>query len=335
VEVCINNYPVEFELEGETNIADIVDSVSSWARERELVFTEVHVDDERYFVDDLPDRGIDGVSIINCIVRSRADVVFTTIDEGMRYCNRVSSFIAGDKEKNEGAGSIEDLAAGIDWIMEVLFAIFALLGISPDSFRIKDRLVGDHVRELAAFRDGLGKAADGGDAIDYIRGGARLFSDLKDMFRFLLLGDEMKKLIIQSIDSPDALIQSLKTLRDDLPGQLENIEKTAIAFQTGKDADGSSGMDRFIDYVYLFTRTCYQSVPVFTVDLGSLSYGGVTLEQKNGKLHDLLNETIIILENNDIISLSDILEYEILPVMGDLDRYLELLIESITAGGGK
>ena len=49
-------------------------------------------------------------------------------------------------------------------------------------------------------------------------------------------------------------------------------------------------------------------------------------------LHDFLNQTIIILENNDIISLSDILEYEILPALEDLGEYLDLLIDVITGG---
>ncbi len=335
MEVCINNYPVDFELEGEKKISDIVDSVAQWARDRELVFTEVHVDDERFFVDDLPDLALEGVSTINCIVRSRADVVFTTIDEGMRYCDRVSSFISASRERPDDRGNIDDLSAGIDWIMEVLFAVFSLLAIDSGSFKVKDRLVADYLGELAAFRDGLKNAALGGDGSGYLQSGEKLFGDLKDMFRFLLMSDEMKRLIVQSIDSPDAIIQSLKTLKDDLPGALENIEKTAIAFQTGKDNEGSNGMDRFIDFVYRFTRTCYQSIPVFSIDPGALSRNGVTLEQKNGMLHDLLNETIIILENNDIISLSDILEYEILPAMGDLGGYLDLLIEAITTGGGE
>jgi len=327
VEICINNYPVDFELEGEETVSDIVDSISQWARERELIFTEVHIDDERYYIDELPQGSLDNVSIINCVVRSKADVVFTTIDEGIRYCDRVNSFITAES----GAGNAEDLATGIDWLIEVVDALFGLLAISPEDVKVRDIQASALIDEMTSLREKL-NSAGGDETLSLVKDSGRLFGNIREMFKLLIVSDEMRQLIVQSIDSPDAILHSLKSLKEEFPGQIKNIEETAIAYQTGKDADGSAGMDRFIDFIYRYTRTCYQAVPVFEIDLKALEINGVSLEEKNGMLHDFLNQTIIILENNDIISLSDILEYEILPALEDLGDYLDLLIDVITGG---
>ena len=79
---------------------------------------------------------------------------------------------------------------------------------------------------------------------------------------------------------------------------------------------------------------CYQVGPVLTIDTSAITVNGVSLEEKNNELQDYLIETISILENNDIISLADILEYEILPALEGLGEYIDLLEGSIRGGSG-
>ena len=43
----------------------------------------------------------------------------------------------------------------------------------------------------------------------------------------------------------------------------------------------------------------------------------------------MLNETLEIMESNDMISLADILEYEIKDIIDNLDQYIELLLKRI------
>ncbi len=334
MEVCINSYPVDFELEGERTVTDVIDSVSQWARDRDLVFTDVLIDDKQYSIDDVPQEDLAEVASINCIVRSRADVVFSTIDEGVRYCERAQSFIAGGSREQGAPGDINDLATGIDWLVDVADALFGLLGLAPDRVKVRDRSAAQLIQDLQTLKQALEKAPAKPEAWTLAAGKESYFSDMKDMFRVLLLSNEMKQLIVQSIDSPDMILHSLKSLREEFSGQMKNIEETAIAFQSGKDTDGSSGMERFIDFVYRYTRACYQAVPVFQVELGDIEVQGVSLEEKNERLHDFLNQTIIVLENNDIISLSDMLEYEMLPALENLGDYLDLLIEAIIGSEG-
>ena len=331
MELLINDFPVSIELGSEENISDVVNSISEWTRERNLIFYELSIDDDMYQLDDIPDMNIEKVDVINCFVRSKADIVFTSVEEGVRYCDRVSGFI---KEKIEGKGVIlsdmSDLSLGIDWLREVLIKVEGLLGIDVSTMKYKDRNVSDYLSDMEKFRIEVLNLESEDDIVSFLEEKMELFPALKDIFGMLLMSSEMRQIIVSSIDSPDALIKSLSYIKQDIPDQLQNIEETAIAFQTGKDAEGSERLNRFVDFMYTLTRTLFQLGPVFDIELTDVEVDGVSLEDKNEELKQLLGDTITVMENNDIISLADILEYEIKPALENMNEYIDVLQKVIS-----
>jgi hypothetical protein len=253
------------------------------------------------------------------------------VDEATRYCDRVAAFLQHVAETGEcDDKEIDDLATGISWLLDVLASVTGLLGIRYDRLKYRDSDLAHYARTIETFRDGL--AAPGSDARAVIEANRDVFTDIRNIFRMMLLGDEMRSLIVQSVDSPDVLISSIKQTRDELNGQLIGVQSAAVAYQMGKDAEGAERLRAFVDFIFRYTRTCYQLVPVFRVDLAAIQVDGVGLEQKNRDLRSLLHEVIGVMENNDIISLSDILEYEIGPALQNLGTYMDLLLAEI---GGK
>ncbi|NMB64413.1 MAG: hypothetical protein GYA16_06040, partial [Spirochaetes bacterium] len=79
----------------------------------------------------------------------------------------------------------------------------------------------------------------------------------------------------------------------------------------------------------LYMRTCYQVSPVFGINLIDIVHNDQSLEELNIRLQDMLSEIVGIMENNDIVSLSDILEYELKPLIGELDNYLDKILQNI------
>jgi len=330
VEMQINNYQIDFELENEKTVSDIVNSISDWSMERELVFFEIIIDGDTYMLEEIPDRNIKDVNNINCIVKSRADMVFDTADEGIKYCKRINSFIAKVlKEKELNEADIKNFLPGLDWIIEVINNIVSLLELKDNKVRYKDRNISEYLEDLKNFKSELVEFRGKNGIIEFINKRKDIFINIREIFSFLLLSDEMKSLVIRSIDSPDVLFNQLFSVKDELPGQLKNILDTVIAFQTGKDSTGTKGLNEFVDFIYKMIRTCYQTGPVFGVDFSTLEVNGITLEVKFAQLKDLLNETMEIMENNDFISLTDILEYEIKPSFEDLGIYIDKIIDYI------
>jgi hypothetical protein len=332
VQVLINDYPVNFDLEQKGKITDVVDSISEWSRERDLIFYELYIDEALYAIDKLPLIDIDRVKVINCIVQSKADIVFSSIDEAVRYCDRVLAFIKHILDSGEcHRDNIDNMLSGISWLLEVLLRTMGLLAIGGDSLKFKDRDLSYHIRYAEEFRDSLRELNDSRVVLDFLASRKDVFLEIKHIFKMLLLSDAMRSLIVQSIDSPDVLITSLAGAKEELSRQLLNVQAAAIAYQTGKDAEGSERLKEFVDFMYRYSRTCYQVVPVFRIELSDVEVGGLTLEDKNRELRNLLHEVIGVMENNDIISLSDLLEYEITPAIANLDKYINALLSEISS----
>ena len=70
-------------------------------------------------------------------------------------------------------------------------------------------------------------------------------------------------------------------------------------------------------------------MPVFGIQLSDIEIDGVTLEDKNRTIQDMLNSVIEAMENSDMISLADILEYEIREALSDLSAYIDILLSKV------
>ncbi len=329
MEIRINNYPVEIVLENEKTIKDVISSIKGWINHKNLIFAGIDIDGTEYHVDDAPDLPIENISLINCLVQSRADIVYETVNEGIFYCDRVIDFLQHLEEEPMDTDELEDLVSGVEWLEEVFPTISNLLGLNLEEVKYRDGTVAQHVKKLDELRHRVVTFTAEMNENGEIDIDDSLFINLKEIFNIFLASEEMKRLIIESIDSPDVLINSLKDIKEHLPEQKAILEKAAASYQTGNDNKGMEQLFNFIDFMFNYTRTCYQISPVFDISLKDIIVGEESLEEKNRELQILLNETVDIMENNDMISLADILEYEIGESMENLEQYIDLLLEKI------
>ena len=329
MEVRINDYPVEIMLENEKTAQDVVKSITDWINEKNLIFLGVDIDGNYHDSGMVPPVPVETISLMNCLVQSRADVVYETVNEGIAYCDRVLGFLQHSGDDGIDSDELGDLISGMEWLQEVFTTIAGLLKIDLDQVSFRDEKVSAYIEKLNAMKHrivGFMAEMKEEDDIDIEE---NLFYSLREVFGMFLVSEEMKRLIIDSIDSPDVLLQSLKEIKDMIPEQVELLEQIAAAYQTGNDPEGVDKLFRFIDFLFTYTRTCYQVSPVFGVDLKEVVIDGISLDDKNRELQTLMNETMDIMENNDMISLADILEYEIKESLANIDRYIDLLLEQI------
>ncbi len=329
MEVRINDYPVEIMLENEKTVKDVVKSITDWINEKNLIFLGVDIDGNYHDTDDIPSVPVEKINIMNCLVQSRADVVYETVNEGIAYCDRVLSFLKHSDEDGIDSDELANLISGMEWLQEVFPTISNLLKMDVGSMTYRDEKVSDYIDKIGAMKHRIVTFMSEMKDEDTIDIEESLFYSLREVFGIFLVSEEMKKLIMDSIDSPDVLINSLKDIRDMIPAQTELLEQIAIAYQTGNDKEGVDKLFQFIDFLFTYTRTCYQISPVFGVNLAEVVIDGISLDEKNRELQGLMNETMDILESNDMISLADILEYEIKESLENIDRYIDLLLEQI------
>ncbi len=330
MELQINSQPIQFEIEHERTVAEVMASVANWAKERSLIFTEAWIDDKNYPVDDIPDITLDRVSTINCVLQSNADIILSTMQEAMEYCAKIIAFIDETSGSgNHDASMISELRSGIEWVKEVMEKVRSLLGIDPAELKYRDSSAAQIMGALGELTAKLAATGDAAALEKVLGESAPLFESVQVIFRQMALSIEMRDMILASIESPDVLYRSLMEITEVLPEQLKLLETIAISYQSGKDNLGSQHIQVFVDFIYKYLRTCYQVVPVFGIKAAEVVIDGISLEEKNQSINSLLGEILNALETNDIISLADILEYEMRPLLENLGGYCEEMMQQM------
>lgn len=326
VNLYLNDCEIDFQLDHEKNVADLVDSLLGWTNERDLILTELVIDNEAYYLEQIPARELKDIKEINCLVQSKSELIISSLYEGMNYCDRAARFInsvidqaTSDEIKNS------DIREGIKWLIEMLGMCLQMLEIDPFVEKIDDSSLKVYLDKFKDLAENLSddQRLEDTEILALI---AENLLRFKELLRRLLLSDSLKMLIYKAIDSPDVIINALKEIEERLPKEIKNIEDAAIAYQTGKDEFAITKIQEFIDFIYLYLRTCYQLTPLFRINLDEIVVDDENLESRNSELQAFLNEIIEAMENNDIVSLADVMEYELKPLLMDLQKFIENIL---------
>lgn len=325
MQLLINDHPVDFAVEKETTVKDIMGSILNWASERSLVFSGAIIDGTVYQLDNAPDISIEKVDNINCYVQSVSDIVIDSIKEGIAYCNRACQHLENKSNTSLSADELLQLQNGFEWIVSVLQSVLHMLGLERDDLRFKDMTVQEFIGSVYSFGHNISSSTD----INLLTTANNILHDTMTLFRVLLCSDALKSLVVQSVDSPDVLFQTLVELKGMVQKQVKNLEEIAGLYQKGNDSEALEIIHTLVDFLYLYMRTCYQVSPVFNINIAEFIYNGQSLEELNIKIQDLLTEIVSVMENNDVVSLSDILEYELKPLIDEIDHYIDILLQNI------
>jgi len=331
LELLINDHTVDFTLDGEKDTTDIIRSVTEWSHERKLVFASVIIDGTEYIPSEIPTMDLDEIKEINCIVQSIADIVVDSLKEGIAYCNRADGALDSlDEDGPLTEVDVHDLVDGLSWMQEIVLSVISMLQLSTSEIRFRDGTVQDYFEKLSELITEI-QSVPVEEASDqsFLQRYTKAIHDMEELFKIILMSEQLKDLIVQSIDSPDNLLKGIMELKDEMPEIAEKLEKASIAYQSGNDEGGAELLQDIMDFIYFYMRTCYQLTPVFGIDLQTITIDGESMDDINAYVNELLNEIVDVMENNDIISLSDILEYELKPQFEKLTRYLEKLLTEL------
>ena len=331
MEIFINDYAVDFEIENEETLSDVVDNVKEWCEKRGLIFLEFMADEDHYYVEDIPEVSIKEISQLNCAVQSKSDLVYSTVKEGAKYSDRVIEYISSSIEKKEiDVQEVTNIISGLDWIIEMIGALLNIIKAEFAEIKHGDGTLDDFKSLILDYKLQLKESDEQEKTLQLLVKGEEIFNQVKDVLKIIVFSESMKKIIIESIESPDNLINMLVDIKKELPDQIKNMEEIAIAFQTGKDKDGAQKINIFVDFIMKYLKACYQSSSLFELDFSSIVVGESSFEDKNNELSDLLSEIVEVMENDDIISLSDIMEYELLTLFEEIGSFIDKLLDEIS-----
>lgn len=115
--------------------------------------------------------------------------------------------------------------------------------------------------------------------------------------------------------SADDIKESLNEIKTSLFSQAESLKEVGVKMQTNEDgfvlcliAEISKNLKTLFEYLGLLER--------INVDTSSLE--GESILEKQGQINEFLQEITVALEEKDIITVSDLSEYELSPLLESL-----------------
>lgn len=334
MDIRVNGQHVDITLDVEKNLTDVEASMAEWAAKRDLLLTGMAADDEFYIIGEIPPQPLEEISVLDLQIQSPVELMIATLTDGVAYCDRISEYI--DHAIEDAAWDMSDVEpffSGIDWLLDITQSVFRQLDLDINDIKHLDKSVAEYLADITQLSVELREIVAEKDAErirEFLKQQKELFAAFRGIFKMALMSDSLKSMVIKSIDSPDTLVQALYQSREQLPDQLDNLEKISEAFQSGRDNEATELLQQFLDFMHMFTRSAIQTAPVFGIDQGEICVQDVSFDQKITEINDLLSEVVDAMENDDIISASDILEYELRPSLEPVPEYLSAILKRVS-----
>jgi hypothetical protein len=130
------------------------------------------------------------------------------------------------------------------------------------------------------------------------------------------------------MDSPQNIIVSaLKEAREDIPGIAESLRKVATHLQTGARKGAFSLFSEVIEQWKQVINLFRIAESALCVDSNEMSIEGKSLGQIQTELLDFLSAARTSMQEDDAITLSDLLEYELAPRVEEHEKMIDHLIK--------
>ncbi|MBI9105219.1 MAG: hypothetical protein JEZ04_00650 [Spirochaetales bacterium] len=298
MEIFINDEKIDFKLEDETMLYQVVDGLASWTAGNGYYIQAIHFDDKKYTAEDPACRDIPVETVLRLKIsaKSRMEIHEENLQLLYQY---ISLFLKSIEGKN--IQLIKDLQVDADSITKLL-------------------------------ADFLGEDRDGEETIS-----RKLYKNLialnpenpeKKPEQLQALNTQLVSLKIilneRILELANPLGELQKTTRAMKTSVIE-INDISVLLQTGKDREALNSIIKFSE----LSQKILRIYPLLKNN-GIIDIENITIDEKNFSeyyvdLNDILSELLEAFTANDSVLIGDLLEYEVAPRIESLVAALDLI----------
>ena len=314
MDIFLNGKPVEYEIETETTIGQVIDYVAKWLLGQGAVLVSGRLDGQSF--DLLENSEIRSTSIkehhkLEFESQNARLLVIETVNELGQYLDRVARLAPGLTEKEITEETVTQLVDGLWWCEDVFKRVEEILRLSFREIEFEGEKLHKRILRLGDIRDHIGAAFKGGNH-------AALRGLLRDSVGPLC--DTLVRAIPIILEKgelnypTDGLKEELEELLPSLQQLPERLEAIAVKISIG---DSARGMQEFAEAVsalekaFLFVEKGRKQLAIPDEEL---VMDGKSFEERNQALSGILSELIEAFERRDRVLIGDLIEYEIAPV---------------------
>jgi len=132
---------------------------------------------------------------------------------------------------------------------------------------------------------------------------------------------------VEVIEARALLIKALEEAEGDLPGLSESMRKVAFSLQTGLKQEAFTIFQGCLEVWRQVINLLQLSQDILQCDLENVDIDGKTIREINENLVQVLMETKEAMEADDLVRISDMLEYELCAKAEEEQKVIQWLIE--------
>lgn len=150
-----------------------------------------------------------------------------------------------------------------------------------------------------------------------------------------IAGGEIDSLELQTGLSQEMAHRGLQDAKNYLEKLNPGIEKTAELYRVGEDAKAHDQYGQCMDGINWFIHVLEGARQVMGLDYEKISFNGVPVRSYVENLENVIREMLAAQSDEDWVMLSDLIEYELLPIMKGWKEILPLIEEAARNQEGK
>ncbi len=283
MEIKINKEKINFQLEDEKTLGDIINVIRNWIHSSGFVIISLSLDDKEIKIEKRTDWQKTPIKGINCIdikVNHVSQLRISNLETVIRYLGMFSdAILSGDKKM------FKELLTGFPFLLESLSGNYI---INSDTCSFSEI-----IRELSA---------------DEIK---NLTEEKKE--KIIKLADNIKNKVTDALREVQYPEDAIHEITGKLRTSASEISEVSILLQSGKDRQAMEYVVRFSDLTQRFFR-----IITALGDYGKIEFSNLMIEGKKSmdfyhELRDILSQLLDAFTAQDSVLIGDLLEYEIAP----------------------
>lgn len=329
MDIFLNGKPVEYEIETETTLGEIIDCIAKWLLGQGAVLVSGRLDGQSFDLvenAEIRARSIKAHQKLEFESQNARLLVIETVSELRQYLDRVARLAPGLPDKEITGETVKQLVEGLWWCEDVFKRVEEILRLSYREIEFEGEKLHKRLLRLGDIRDHIGAAHSAGNH-------AALRGLLRDSVAPIC--DTLVRAIPVILEKGelnypgDELKEELEELLPTMQQLPERLEAIAIKISIG---DSAKGMQEFSEAVsaleraFLFVEKGRKELAIPDEEL---VMDGKSFEERNQALSGILSELIEAFERRDRVLIGDLIEYEIAPVTEALVAIMENMGKSI------
>ncbi len=329
MQILLNKEKLDFTLENETTLLDVILSIENWLEQQNVVISAINVDGLELTPDmqeKLEEFQVSNINNVEIETATHTEFAFQSLNDAGRYIDRFLSEI--DKGRENFILNKNEKIDGLNWLADIIFSSANVLQVNISSIFINHTNLEEVIAFLVLSSEQLEKKKhDDLFFYDYFVTGVRERLDLLKQMLPLIIQHAIFQLNNEdNYLRDDNIIKIIKSLKNDVYIMAPTLEKISQNFQSGKDLDALIGIKKVSGVLDNLVNSLTRIGQLLGLNYKVLQISGRTIEEINKSLLDVLTQIFNAFQDQDTVLLADLIEYE----LSDFFELYKGVLETLT-----